>query len=1110
MKEKEDLITFRQNIVAKEDTTVTQQTCWRDVLLYYINNLMSVKTDEEHTVYFVDIRKRGEKVLHRYDVKLGVVIFESSMDYGYKDLERLAEHFLDSTILLNQWAVQIPVASEKYTKNISTLREMVIKEEISVEKDVANFLKTIVINNKSKELEARKIIEKNIKPIPTIVDKKTIKSHEHITSSQLPVFVGDGLRYNDNGTTILQGYNTPEITDELRKYPGVYFKNGVHIVPPRQRSGIMQLAMDLNIPIQPELIDEIRTAQRQYTTLGALKMAPLTVLPSITDKRAEKFAKVGIDNLYELIFTLPRKYIDRSSTNPISFLTEGEEVGIIGTVTNVSTGNHRGLIRISVSDTTGTLTATFFNATWMLKRFKTKDSVLLYGKTERWKPHSPLSMTNPMIEHYQDNTLPIVPVYPQSGKNNVTSAEISGAIREAIVYIENLVDVLPKETLNRNHLINRSKALQNVHLPNDMSEIYIAKKRLAFDELLRIQIAFLKNKQTAKSEKGISHVSDILSKNMVEKLPFPLTGAQSRAISEIRKDMISPQPMHRLLQGDVGSGKAQPLTSLVLTADGYTTMGEIKIGTQVVNPEGGNSTVIGIYPQGKRPLWKILFADNSYVMCDYEHLWQVKNIVDDKSYIFTTGEIKEKLKFDDEMKIFNFIIPKYVEGKGLTYPSTRKIVEIIFMEESVEMQCIALDSLNKLYVTDNFTVTHNTIVATSALLTAVSSGFQAVLMAPTEILARQLHEEVKQKTENVTIDGIPVKIDYFTNQLRGKKKEQSLKELAAGETHIAVGTHALLSDDIEFKSLGLVVIDEQHRFGVEQRAKLKTKTHEGKTPDTLVMTATPIPRTSAMTIFGDLDITILDELPPGRTPITTQWYDSEPELLDPNVEPWPEVRKELEKGRQAFIVCPLVEESEKLQVASAKQTHEELTYGALKGYKVGLIHGQQKPAERDVIMNSFRDGDLDVIVATTVIEVGVNIPNATMIVILDAIRFGISQLHQLRGRVGRGNYASQCVLVGRGKSSDSRERMEALVASTDGFELSEVDLKLRGHGSMFGTSQSGMSDLRVADLRKDQKTLIQAREEAEMLMEKLTENDALVKEVKALHPVNDIEWLSKS
>jgi ATP-dependent DNA helicase RecG len=313
---------------------------------------------------------------------------------------------------------------------------------------------------------------------------------------------------------------------------------------------------------------------------------------------------------------------------------------------------------------------------------------------------------------------------------------------------------------------------------------------------------------------------------------------------------------------------------------------------------------------------------------------------------------------------------------------------------------------------------------------------------------------------------------------------------------------------VAFHSLGVVVVDEQHRFGVEQRAALRTKGAGDVVPDVLVMTATPIPRTAAMTVYGDLDVSVLDELPPGRTPIVTHWANGQ--LME--LAAWSDVREAVSEGRQAYVVCPLIDESEKLEVASAQETFERLMHQDLKGLRIGLLHGRMSSAEKEQVMNAFRAVELDVLVATTVIEVGVDVPNATVMVILDADRFGIAQLHQLRGRVGRGQHASLCWLV-TSDLEDTNPRIEALVATTNGFELAEVDLDLRGEGTLMNTMQKGRSDLKLASLRRDRELVGLARQAAFAIIDAdplLAEHPLVLDEVRLLLSAEDEEFLFKS
>ncbi len=356
-----------------------------------------------------------------------------------------------------------------------------------------------------------------------------------------------------------------------------------------------------------------------------------------------------------------------------------------------------------------------------------------------------------------------------------------------------------------------------------------------------------------------------------------------------------------------------------------------------------------------------------------------------------------------------------------------------------------------------------TVVAVTALLAAVEGGHQGALMAPTEVLAEQHAASVGLMLEGLLVPASnlfgerPLAVEMLTNRVTGAERRRVLAGLADGSVDLVIGTHALIQEGVEFHSLGVVVVDEQHRFGVEQRAALRDKAGAA-VPDVLVMTATPIPRTAAMTVYGDLDVSVLDELPPGRTPIVTRWAGGP--LLE--AEAWAAVRDEVAAGRQAYVVCPLIEESEKLEVASAEETYRRLAADELAGLRLGLLHGRMPSAEKEATMGEFRAGRLDVLVATTVIEVGVDVPNATVMVILDADRFGIAQLHQLRGRVGRGDAVSQCWLLTTGAAEGGPgPRVDALLATTDGFELAEIDLELRGEGTLMSTAQKGRSDLRL-------------------------------------------------
>lgn len=416
-----------------------------------------------------------------------------------------------------------------------------------------------------------------------------------------------------------------------------------------------------------------------------------------------------------------------------------------------------------------------------------------------------------------------------------------------------------------------------------------------------------------------------------------------------------------------------------------------------------------------------------------------------------------------------------------------------------------------------------TVVALASLLIAVEGGHQGALMAPTEVLAEQHATEVARLLAGLvvpdpnTLEGVrPVRSALLTNRTTAQERTTMHADLRAGTLDILIGTHALLVDEVSFRSLGVVVIDEQHRFGVEQRAALRDKGRgedgTGRDPDLLVMTATPIPRTAAMVVFGDLDMTVIDELPPGRQPITTEWLRT----TDDVPRAWERVRQEVALGHRAFVVCPLVEESDRLEATSAVAEAERLARAELLGLRVGLLHGQMRPAEKERVMDEFRRGDLEVLVATTVIEVGVDVPEATVMVIEDADRFGIAQLHQLRGRVGRGGTPSWCFLLS-GDAAEGREeaeaRLSALERTTDGFALADVDLELRGEGTILGARQKGRSDLKLARLLSDQDLVSDARMVAEALVAEdpqLTGHPLLVDELRVFIDPDEAEFLFKS
>jgi ATP-dependent DNA helicase RecG len=574
-------------------------------------------------------------------------------------------------------------------------------------------------------------------------------------------------------------------------------------------------------------------------------------------------------------------------------------------------------------------------------------------------------MTNPIVdiivgvsgeERDPSKVGRIVAIYPASGKAGLTSWEMGGFIEESLRRAGPLFDPLSESDRLDLDLVDRTQAYWRIHLPRDLADTDTARKRLAFDEFLRLQLLLaLRRRRLERSSAGIRHVVDAaaldvspgeavdenssLMRRFLASHRYALTSAQRRVLQEIASDMASTLPMHRLLQGDVGSGK--------------------------------------------------------------------------------------------------------------------------------------------------------TLVALSAMLASRDGGHQSVLMAPTEVLAEQHLGSLRRDIEGLHVadDAVlsgerALSVQLLTGRVRAKDRQAVLDGLITGSVDIVVGTHALLSEGVHFKSLGLIVIDEQHRFGVEQRAVLRDEGRQrslaGRDPDLLVMTATPIPRTAAMVLFGDLDVSIIDEMPQGRKAILTECARSDDEVEGC----WQRVRDEVAAGRRAYVICPLVEGSEKVEATSAVEERTRLALHELRGLSVGLLHGQMKSQEKEDVMAQFHAGELDVLVATVVIEVGVDVPEASVIVIEDAWRFGLAQLHQLRGRVGRSDAQSYCYLLGSAPNEDGDDRLQALVETSDGFVLAEIDLMMRREGTLLGSRQQGRSDLKLASLQKDEELLVSARGFATSLVER--------------------------
>lgn len=672
-------------------------------------------------------------------------------------------------------------------------------------------------------------------------------------------------------------------------------------------------------------------------------------LKGVGPKLGDVLRKRQISTIGDLLEWYPRSYQDQRASMSISGLEVGQHVSILAQVHRVHSQqmgrSHRKMYDIVVSDGTGRISCKYFRSPYRgyFDRFQPNQKVRVTGKVTDYR--GVRQFQHPTIEPIGDEDDikdELIPLYTETEGLNPGRLRkmIATAIDKVIDNPEapkkdlpekfkhpfGVPDPLPKWLLEKYSLISKARALKLIHNPpSDQGESYLkfeadAQRRVIFDELFWLELHMAMKKSGLKKEKAnsLKPIRNLIDK-ILKDLPFKLTGAQQNSLKEVLEDIEKPHPMHRLVQGDVGSGK--------------------------------------------------------------------------------------------------------------------------------------------------------TMVAMLSCACAIDNGAQACVMVPTEILAEQHYKNAVQLFEPLGI-----KVALLTGNMKAAEKRQVYEDLQSGEIQLCVGTHALIQKEVEFKNLGLVIIDEQHRFGVEQRLKLKQK---GISPHFLVMTATPIPRTLAMTVYGDLDVSVIDEMPKGRQPIVTRkvFESKKPKVLG-------FMRDQIKKGRQAYVVYPLVEESEKMDLKNAVDEFEKLK-SQFPDIKFGLLHGKMKQDEKDSIMSEFRDNKIQVLVSTTVIEVGVDVPNANLMIIEHAERFGLSQLHQLRGRVGRGQHKSYCVLVlGYAVSDESKQRAEIMESTSNGFKVSEADLEIRGPGQFLGTRQSGLTGFKMANLVRDLKILQQARKAAFELVER--------------------------
>jgi len=772
--------------------------------------------------------------------------------------------------------------------------------------------------------------------------------------------------------------------------------------------------------------------------------APITVLQGIGPRNAQNLARVGLHTLRDMLYYFPRRYDDYSRMKPINRLWFGEEVTVIGNVQSITTRSTHGgsgsLVEAVISDGSGALRVTWFNQPWLTRRLHKGAYISLSGKVDQYLGR--LVMTNPDwedVEQQHLNTGRIVPVYPLTAQ--VTQGWLRKQMNQLVSFwAPRVQDTLPESVRQTAELPDLCAALMQIHFPDSWEDLKAAQHRLAFDEIFLLQMGVLSQKRQWQNRTAQKYIPEqAWLDDQLLRLPFKLTQAQLLALQDVRHDLASGLPMDRLIQGDVGSGKTviAGLAIVIVTQTGAQV--SLMAPTSILAEQHYRS-LLKMLATNSLPEPPPTLEESPAAEVIYEGLG-TGGVSGFSSRPDSAGPLDEDEAVEVESSQEELLQDEPPEeeplqaGPAHAEPQVEVAAPEVFALEAPAMDAPTLEAPPQ-------------VEAAPEILPALLE------LPPPPLQESEIRLLIGATPEN--------------------EKRDIRDGLADGSIKLVVGTHALIEDPVKFANLGLVIVDEQHRFGVQQRAALRSK---GENPHLLVMTATPIPRSLALTVYGDLDLTVMDELPPGRQPVGTH-------VLEPREREraYSLIRSQIEQGRQAFIIYPLIEESETSEARAAVAEQQRLQKEIFPDLKVGLLHGRLKPDEKEDAMRRFRDREVHILVSTTVIEVGVDIPNATIMLIEGANRFGLAQLHQLRGRVGRGSDKAYCLLVPDQADKTENERLQVMAATNDGFVLAEKDLEQRGPGQFLGTRQAGFDELRMANLL-DVHLIEKARRHAQALFE---------------------------